>query len=365
MRLIGTVLNESYAKRLSAYFDRQKISHRCEAVLDPSRGSVSYQLWVTDEDQLDQAHAMMVRFQENPGDPLYNIPIEQLGSEEKKDEPPRPPVMRSLCLATWLFLILCIGVYGINWVQAKVLEKTLSQEAPRITPVEEKLFFDLPRAVEEIDALARKTADSAEAQREFQTKAEAWLSMPRWEGVYSWLVLEIKTGNGSAAVGPMFVKIGQGEVWRLFSPCILHRDFLHILFNLIWLWALGRPIEERIGFWRTLALALTAGVFSNCIQYLASGFYFMGYSGVIMAFAGFIWMREKIAPWEGYPIHKSTLRFLAIFVFGMLALQLAAFAVQIASNAEFSVPIANAAHISGLILGAVLGRMAFFKRSVR
>ena len=43
---------------------------------------------------------------------------------------------------------------------------------------------------------------------------------------------------------PLFEKIRQGELWRLFTPCILHRDFLHILFNMIWVWILVKQIEE-------------------------------------------------------------------------------------------------------------------------
>jgi murein DD-endopeptidase MepM/ murein hydrolase activator NlpD len=41
-------------------------------------------------------------------------------------------------------------------------------------------------------------------------------------------------------------KISQGQVWRLFTPCLMHRDFLHILFNMVWVWLLAKQVEERM-----------------------------------------------------------------------------------------------------------------------
>ena len=109
-------------------------------------------------------------------------------------------------------------------------------------------------------------------------------------------------------------------------------------------------------------LTLTAGIGSNTIQYLMSGPFFIGYSGVVMGLAGFIWMRQRIAPWEGYPIQRVTLIFLAVFVLGMVALQSVSFFIQIFTNIPFVLAIANTGHISGAILGLLLGRSSFFRQ---
>jgi GlpG protein len=129
---------------------------------------------------------------------------------------------------------------------------------------------------------------------------------------------------------------------------------------MIWVWVLCKPIEQRIGFTKTLFLTLILGVGSNTIQYLVGGPFFIGYSGVVMGLAGFIWSRQKIAPWEGYPIQRSTLLFLTFFVLAMFGLQLTSFILQLFSDVQFSPNIANTAHITGGLLGAFLGRSRLF-----
>jgi GlpG protein len=129
---------------------------------------------------------------------------------------------------------------------------------------------------------------------------------------------------------------------------------------MIWLWVLGRPIEQRIGIAKTGLLTVIAGVSSNTIQYLVSGPFFIGYSGVIMALAGFIWMRERVAPWEGYPLNRTTILFLLLFIGSMFLLTFASFFFQLFTSVAFAPNIANTAHIAGALVGAFLGRFSFF-----
>jgi GlpG protein len=133
---------------------------------------------------------------------------------------------------------------------------------------------------------------------------------------------------------------------------------------MLWLWYLGRPIEERIGPWRTLLLTLAAGIGPNIAQYLISGPFFIGYSGIVMALAGFIWMRERIAPWEGYPLNKGTVLFLLLFIAAIFILQVVAFFIQIFTSSHFTPQIANTAHIMGGLIGALLARSTFFAQRV-
>ncbi len=37
------------------------------------------------------------------------------------------------------------------------------------------------------------------------------------------------------------------QPWRLISYMFIHWDFLHILFNMLWLWWMGRSVEETLG----------------------------------------------------------------------------------------------------------------------
>jgi GlpG protein len=163
----------------------------------------------------------------------------------------------------------------------------------------------------------------------------------------------------------LFGKIREGQVWRLVTPVFLHKDLLHILFNMLWVWYLGRPIEERIGPWRFGLLMLLCAIGSNTVQYLMSGPLFVGYSGVVTGMAGFIWVREKLAPWEGYPLTKGTIMFLLVFIMAISVLQAISFLLSHFVGIHFLIGIANSAHIGGAVIGVLLGRLSFFAREAR
>ncbi len=148
----------------------------------------------------------------------------------------------------------------------------------------------------------QNVTDEKSLPKDEQQKIDAAEALPYWRGIYDYFTQKKQEAT------PMFEKIRQGEVWRLFTPCLLHRGFLHILFNMAWLWILGKQIEERAGKLRLLVLIIITAVVSDVTQYLISGPFFLGFSGVVVGMAGFIWMRQRVAPWEGYPLstHDSS-----------------------------------------------------------
>lgn len=52
----------------------------------------------------------------------------------------------------------------------------------------------------------------------------------------------------------------QGEIWRLLTYAFLHGGFLHILFNMLFLWWFGSELEEMYGSKEFLAFYLVAGI---------------------------------------------------------------------------------------------------------
>lgn len=67
--------------------------------------------------------------------------------------------------------------------------------------------------------------------------------------------------DGSDYAGFHAAGIANGEWWRLFSGAFLHElpgssgiGLTHILFNMVWLWTLGRILEDRLGRARFLAI---------------------------------------------------------------------------------------------------------------
>jgi len=60
------------------------------------------------------------------------------------------------------------------------------------------------------------------------------------------------------------------QYWRLLTPLFLHFSLMHIAFNSLWLWELGRRVEFRQGSGRMLVLMVVIGVGSNVGQYFCA-----------------------------------------------------------------------------------------------
>ncbi|MBY0231295.1 MAG: rhomboid family intramembrane serine protease [Gemmataceae bacterium] len=60
-------------------------------------------------------------------------------------------------------------------------------------------------------------------------------------------------------------KVMRGEAWRLLTAAFLHSTsgFLHILFNMLFLWWFGRDVEERLGAREFLGFYLVAALASS------------------------------------------------------------------------------------------------------
>ncbi len=371
MRNIGKIQSEQEALRFSSYLKRKGILHTCEASFEGPSNYVCYEVWAHDEDRLDEAKQDFETFLKNPSDPAFDIPLtEQISEEEMmtaETEPvPEPLSKRLASYFTKLIILLCSLVFFMNTYQEiPLLKEGVPEAVFAFTPIQTSCLYDLPPFFEELTQLIQKhkpPLDQPIQQLDPEVQAEL-SSLPHavyWRGFYDWFILKMKTGDASEAEGELFIKIRKGEIWRFVSPCILHAGLLHILFNMIWVWVLCRPVEQRIGFFRTVFLSLLIAIGSNTAQYLMGGPFFIGYSGVVMGLAGFIWARQKIAPWEGYPIQRSTLLFLTFFILAMFGLQFTSFILQLFSSVEFSPNIANTAHLSGALIGALLGRLKFF-----
>jgi len=349
MRLIGTLDHELEARKFSAYLQRLGIESSIDPSFDATNQQFLYSIWIHNEDQIAEAMREFTTFQQNPADRQYNVPITEHIQTEQENPPseaievPRSPPLRG----TSFFLGLCILVYLFNVIQLISLSKEGIKEAP-ITSTQIALLYDIPPTLE----TALKTNDPKEIEAAEHT--------PFWRGAYTLFLLKVKGADTALAEGSLFIKIRQGEIWRLFSPAVLHSDLLHILFNMLWLWMLGRQVEKRIGLFRYVLLTLILGVITNTAQYLMSGPFFLGYSGIVLGLAGFIWYREKVAPWEGYPLQRSVIIFLSLFVLAMFAIQLGSFLLILFSNTSFNPNIANTAHIIGALSGVLLARLPYF-----
>ncbi len=141
------------------------------------------------------------------------------------------------------------------------------------------------------------------------------------------------------------------QIWRYVTPIFLHFNVLHILFNMSWLRTLGNAIEFLRGTPRFLALVLFIAIVSNVAQLLLNGPAFGGMSGVDFGLIGFMWMRGKTQPQQGLALPQEQV------VMSMLWMLLCI-------GGAFG-PIANAAHVAGLVAGMLAGaRTAIWKKIV-
>ncbi len=372
MRLIGTLDSEQQASIFCSFLLKEGIKSSFELFFDAKTKKQEMRIWVQDEDKLEMATEYLEQFKAHPDDPKFHqvsmapqpisaqlvIPEEK---EEKQSALLQTKPKRFSYPLTYLIILLCTFVFVWNTTE----QYTLIEESGEIglevgmTPVQEWMMFDFPKTNQEVDQVLKeydfKSYEKISALPEPQKSTlEGALHTPSWKGIVRDLI--------ESEDGPLFEKIKEGQLWRLLTPCLLHGGLLHILFNMAWVWILCQQVEIRMNRFKLLLLMALIGVVSNVCQYLMSGPYFVGYSGIIVGLVGFIWMRQKVAPWEGYPLQKATIIFILIFVGAMMALELFSLFLKLFSI-NISANIANTAHIVGGLTGMALGRIPFFSRS--
>jgi GlpG protein len=145
----------------------------------------------------------------------------------------------------------------------------------------------------------------------------------------------------SARENGIFAEIFAGQVWRILTPIFMHGSVIHLVFNLSFSFWLGGLIERQKGSGYLLWLVVASGIVGNLTQAIWGGHpAFLGFSGVAYALFGFAWIRSKVSPHEGIGVDPFTvgmaLMWLVLGFTGMM-------------------PIANGAHVGGLVVGVVAG----------
>ena len=143
--------------------------------------------------------------------------------------------------------------------------------------------------------------------------------------------------------------IKRGELWRLVTPIFPHLDFLHLLFNMFWLYQLGRLLEWRMGAPQLALFVAVVAVVANSAQAMTplsmqevmGGVYFFGMSGVVYGLFGYIWIKGQSDPTSGLAL-PNTMVFLML---GWMFLCMTPYQ-----------DAANTAHVGGLITGMVIAQ---------
>lgn len=371
MRLIHTFKNSEEATTVSNFLTEKGISNSVEPEVNRDWGSDEYgdltcKLWIRDEDDLDAAKQWLALYDNDPKDARFT---------PHKRPPVLPPSnviqtgpKQARTPITTAVLLLCALLFIAGEFLSPPLQP-LPNAIPYLpvfgSPIKKALFFDYPEAYQIIEQIAdtygpESFQDLSKLPPQGKQLLEKFIHTPYWQGAYS-LVVNALTGKESISA-PLFEKISQGELWRLFTPALLHVNLLHIFFNMMWLLVLGKQMEPRLGAFRLILFMVLTGIFSNIAQYLMSGTNFIGFSGVICAMIAFIWVRQRKAPWEGYHIQHATFVFIATFIFAMAFLGFVSFSLEISGRAPLTAGIANTAHLAGALAGYLLARTPLFAR---
>ncbi len=306
MRQIGTVPDAHAARTFADYLTSLKIESRLD------HQTQGWALWVFDEDRVQQAKTELEQFLSNPDDPRY--------TRRPTTQPPPPRIADAEPDAD--------------------LEET-----------DRPAFFEVAQLRQVVVTVVLALGSIA---------------------VY------ISTGFGQSnnalaqalQIAPdgdtTLAHVLHGELWRLVSPIFLHFSFPHILFNVLVLGDLGRQVEQRRGAIRYLLLILAVAIVSNLAQYFlasyvwGSGFTqppsgsFGGLSGVLYGVFGYLWIKSRWEPNLGFRLLPGTTAIMVGWLFACLFLP-----------ADILGPVANVAHVVGLLMGLVIGYASYVLRAVR
>lgn len=386
MRLIGSIDDPNLCEAFSSYLHSIGIDHNIDVAMNKDWGSDKYgsgvcEIWVIDEDKVDKTIDALEEFRKDPTNPKFKVSTkkslfppelktlkpDQIITPGKK--PPPLPGQKPLGRITKNIIILCVFLFLFSALTAPRLTRfpTLLPGIALISsPVNKALLYDWPKAysiaakiVDLYGVSSFETPDSMPPEQRYLIRE--FQNTPYWQGFYDKLLAFVSGDDNPFAIkAPLFEKIRAGEVWRLITPVLLHADIFHILFNMLWLYVLGQQIEERMSPLRFILFMVIVGVVSNTLQYLMSGPNFLGFSGILTGMLGFIWVRQKKAPWEGYVLQPGTLLLLSVFVLALFGIQVIAFFSSAFFKTTFTPNIANTAHLTGAASGMILGQLNFF-----
>jgi membrane associated rhomboid family serine protease len=318
MRLIKTIWDHSQAIKIERWLKSQRIQVELQPYPQPS--PTCWRIWILEEEAVIKAKTWLEEIEKGTIDIdqlLADLP-QAIDLEIEKPlleaSPPKSfvPYLTYSLAAFLVFLHLLIELI-LPPFQGKILKS--------------QLLIDLPIKYQEF-----------------------------WPGFYSLTIKYFSLFSyPSIHESSLFSRFREGDFWRLWSPSFIHANWIHLLFNLSWLFPLSSPLEQKIGRWRLIGLIGLVGMCSNICQYLVGGYQFLGFSGIVTGMAGFIFARKRYYPWENYKLAPNTFTFIKFYLLLTLSLQIVSFILELLGLNSPEFGVANTAHLTGLLTGWLIG----------
>ncbi|MEQ8853968.1 rhomboid family intramembrane serine protease [Gimesia sp.] len=297
MRKIGTLPSEQQAKLFEDFLLTEEIGANIDTSGD------EWNIWILDEDQVEQAKQELAAFTEDPGAEKYQAATRQ--AEAIRDEriaQARAAVKR----------------------QVKVRD-TWNQPFTSRCPVTSLLI-----GVSVVVFLLMKYSE--------------W-NIPIRQALS---ICSFQVSGDMIRYDTRLLDIRQGEIWRLITPIFMHFNFLHILFDCFMTYQLGGAIEINRGSTKLALMVVLLAIPSNLAQFYWGGAHFSyggpgfgGLSGVVYGLFGYMWMKSQYDPQSSFYVPPNMVIILMAWFFICMT--------GAVGN------IANMAHAFGLITGIVIG----------
>lgn len=325
MRRIGTLASETLAIRFCDYLHTQSIDAKASSQDESAPpATTAYDIWIRQEQDVERARDLFARFKVTPNASEYDVSAEaerlrrrrsaeiaKKIAEQKKSQMRVRRVTGSTPGGSFG------GLGGAGQTPASI--------PVTIAIIVLATIIGFATNFSRVHRSANP-AEADSAERLFEA-----LSVVNYTTF-------VKTG------GDAWASITSGEVWRLFTPMLLHGSMIHLAFNMINLYIIGGVVERIHGSLFYLLLLLFCQAVATTTQIALpdwmEGPLAIGASGAVFGVFGFVWIRPKIQ--ANYPVEIPS--FSVKLMLGFLVLCF----TPILPN------IANGAHVGGLIAGILV-----------
>ena len=164
-------------------------------------------------------------------------------------------------------------------------------------------------------------------------------------------------------------RVLDGQVWRVLTYAFLHNEFdlWHVVFNMLWLWWLGRPVEQRVGtrefIWFYLACAAVGGLAFMALELVFPALGQIATAGGVRelpcvgASAAVMGVVVAMAAWEPHRPLNMILITIPLWVLAAIYVVVNTYPVLLQiGGAQVGGQVAYGAHFGGLLFGFFYAR---------
>ncbi|MCG8651083.1 MAG: rhomboid family intramembrane serine protease [Pirellulales bacterium] len=324
MRRIGSLPDGSLARRFCDYLVTLSIDSTTE--VDDDGSEQVWNIWIRDERDVEKARAEFRSFEAAPDEPRYQVQNEasRIRNEHVAEQQRRLK-------------------------QQRKLTQSMPRQSGGIGPLSgaavKQQSIPITMGIIILSVIAS-----------FATN----FSRPRNRGagetleMKAYFLLSFTDRRDFLKSGDPYESVKKGQLWRIFTPMLIHGSPMHLVFNMLWVFFLGSAIERLHGSVFFTLLALGTHAVGTGVELMTFGMDFLpeafqgspfaiGASGAVYGLFGYLWIRPAVDP--AYPIRLVPLNI--VLMLGWLFLCMTPLIED----------IANGAHVGGLAAGMTVAML--------